>query len=83
MDITGEVYRTFPVYGIPTGGVGRAKILHFKTDSHDSLIDWHPENAGGSLPGCTARRTAEDLNRFNAIGGYQNRKLRCAEYAAV
>ena len=46
-------------------------------------LDRQTDNAGGSLPGCSARRTTDDLNRFDAIGGYQNRKLRCAEYAAV
>ena len=83
MDVSGKVDRTFPVDGIPSGRIGRTKILHLQADAHDRFFRRQMHNPPGRLPGGAARRPANNADILKpAVCGFRL-KLRRTEPVSI
>ena len=83
MDVPGKVDRTFPVDGIPSGRIGRTKILHLEADAHDRFFRRQVRNPPGGLPGGSARSPANNKYSLKpAVCGFRL-KLRRTEPVSI
>jgi hypothetical protein len=76
VDISRKMNRAFCGYGVPAGGIGRAKILDLEADTNDRFGRRKMTHAGCDLPGCAAGRAANDPQRLDPRCRHRYFKLR-------
>ena len=83
MQVAREMHRAFAPQRVPIGGIGKAEILGFQSNSGHRLLDGHPDDFRGGLAGRPTGGLPFDLDAGDPAVPNLHGKLGRTEHLAI